>query len=1211
MSVATAPAGVAADRPDPAAADQEVLARALAETVRRRLAGDGPEMARISQQRPSQVLQLGVLPPLPAPDPDRGLSSEELAREYNMPPNSIGLTFHARPEGDELTFELESDFLFYVQRYPTRAEQLDHQGDAEEEGGNVNLFGVWEAHRMGTDERLTVTIDLAATPHGRETLSLDDLIRSVLDPVYRERETVYPFGAGAMRLPRTAAEGSDEEYWQVIAEADHEARADKLWDSPSAAVEVAWRRLDDSTVRVTCTLVNQTVAPARVRRKKGDPPVLYRDLHLFNCHLRVFERFGTFEAMRFRDMPSGFRYDDLRFMDASGQNCVGRRMHPDEHPERPLTTETWPLYRQSRMEPNDDPQLQMTFAELAGDGVLNALGRISVGMDAFADQWRAIIAHWPTEATRGQVTEALGEFLDRDVAGFKRGLRCLRTDARLLRAYRAANQAFEDLDATRSKRFFAWRLFQVVYQVMHLPALAARERPADHDLRAELDIVDVLWFPTGGGKTEAYLGLIATAMFYDRLRGKSRGVTAILRFPLRMLSVQQLERIQSVLWFCERIRTAAANSGEIVDGGTFEGDAFLLGYWAGRSNTPNSLTDRRKKAEGDHIEYWIDLVRTSPKEADERRILTVCPNPACNGGKIVLRPDKATVRLHHHCETCGEDLPVVVTDDEVYRYLPAVLICTVDKVAHIARAEQFIGVLDGPLYRCPKHNYFNQHVPWWKPGNRQGPPAADDRCIAGELCTVPAEEYVTLDATHDPPPALTIQDELHLLEEELGTFDAHYESTLEHMTVVLGHLPTKQLAATATIEAVDDQVQQVYARVGRVFPTLGWKLGHSFYVRTTGDARRLYFGALPYRTDPAEFGERVQAVLHERIIAMRKDPADALADLQAVGLSGGRDAAWLTGELDHYDLSLGYVNQKRDAERVSNELSRRRFGDPPRQLNVDVLVGDATTLAHIAEVLGRIGEQYTNGTAWEDRLHAMVATSIVSHGVDLDALNLMVMNGMTPTVAGYVQASSRAGRSHVGLVIVGYDRRKVRERSFYQYFLKYHEFLDRLISPVPVNRFAKFAAKRTVPGVMSALLLQVCARQRLRKLGPDAKKVRRPLSYAPELRAWFGGADAPTREQLRDMVRAAVGLGKTVHLHDGSTRPLFDPVWESGLREQVDRHYGTQMTLLLAQGGESSVAQRFEPKVLSSFRDVDDPMEFSPMGAVANIELRLTNPYSR
>src|SRR5207248_334874 len=127
----------------------------------------------------------------------------------------------------------------------------------------------------------------------------------------------------------------------------------------------------------------------------------------------------------------------------------------------------------------------------------------------------------------------------------------------------------------------------------------------------------------------------------------------------------------------------------------------------------------------------------------------------------------------------------------------------------------------------------------------------------------------------------------------------------------------------------------------------------------------------------------------------------------------------------------------------------------------------------------RIGSQYIDGTAPQDRLRALVATSLISHGVDLDMLNVELMNRMTPTVAGYVQATSRAGRTHTGLVIVGFDRRIARERSFYQHFLDYHRYIDRMIAPVPVNRFARFAPQATMPGVVSALVLHLLSRRRL------------------------------------------------------------------------------------------------------------------------------------
>src|SRR5207302_4565969 len=153
-------------------------------------------------------------------------------------------------------------------------------------------------------------------------------------------------------------------------------------------------------------------------------------------------------------------------------------------------------------------------------------------------------------------------------------------------AFEGMNRIFQ-----RTSRFDSWHLFQIVFIVSQLPALAIREGIVAGEwptgiARSWDDVLnwaDVLWFPTGGGKTEAYLGLISCAALYDRLRGKSFGVTAWLRFPLRMLSVQQLQRAAVVLWETEQERRsmlgdASANS-----------EPISLGYFVGRSSTPNQL----------------------------------------------------------------------------------------------------------------------------------------------------------------------------------------------------------------------------------------------------------------------------------------------------------------------------------------------------------------------------------------------------------------------------------------------------------------------------------------------------------------------------------------------------------------------------------------------------------------------------------------------
>jgi Helicase conserved C-terminal domain len=1200
--------------------DQELIVQHLAARVRQQLNGRAPEMALLNQ-RPSQLLQLGVLPPLPTPGEDSGMTPEQLAREWGKPPSHLGFTFTLRPDPGiaAVSFELRSDFLFYVQRYPTLDDQRAAQGldegggenSQDNEEGNPGTSGqhsgtvpvVERFERVHIDSgRLPVTLDLTKM-RDRLTIPLDDVIDPVLRPVLDDLCTAYPFTLVGQRINAAALDG-DEESWRLsLAEAEVPGvRGESPHATPKAAIEIDWRRQPDGAIRVRCVLQNKTLEPRDPgKRRKDKTPTMWRELSFFDSRLRAYEAGEPFAATFFREAPRGFRYDKLRTVEVTSTNCTARRLDHEEDPERPLSTDTFPLYRQARVDQNENEQVRMRFDELRGDDALTVLGRIEQAMADYEAAWRRTIAEWQNEGTRDDVEQALFDFQERDVKLFARGLRCLRDDEQLLAAFQAANEVFHRIDQAKpeGRRFGTWRLFQVVFQVCELGALRVREAPGEHDLRAQLDVCDVLHFSTGGGKTEAYLGLILIDLFYARLRGKKRGVSAVLRFPLRMLSVQQLARILDVLWWGERYRQELIERGASIADGDYTGDQFLLGYWVGRGNTPNSLTDTRENNERDNITWWAG---SSADDLREERMVTLCPNPTC-GGDIELVADVDEVRLRHFCRKCGEDLPLVMTDDEVYRYLPSVLVATVDKLAHLARAPELAGMFAGPAYYCPKHGYFQNHQLVF--GDGRGV-KDDDRCLAGRYCTVDAAEYQLVGPTHDPAPELHIQDELHLLEEELGSLDAHYETLFELLATELGSgLPPKAIAASATVESVEGQVLHLYARDARVFPSSGWELGESFYVHTTPAARRLYFGALPFRADPAEFGERVQRYLHEEVIRMQDDPAGALAQLKASGLTPECDKAWLSKQLQHYELSLGYVNRKQDADRIGSRIRYATFGAAEERLDVETLVADYTTLASISAVLNRIEEQYDREPDRTRRLRALVATSIVSHGVDLNALNLMVLNGMTPSVAGYVQSSSRSGRTHVGLVIVGFNARKARERSFYEYFLKYHEFLDRLITPVPVNRFAKFSARWTVPGVMSALLLIAYQNERAQRLGLDAAKPRKTLAYAPELRGWLGGAEEPSPgkdDHIRARVHRAVGLGKHIHEDDGTSRPLFDPVWEESLGEAIDAAFSSQMGRLKEEGGKSTTSERFRPGVLASFRSVDLPMEFAAYGESQRIE---------
>lgn len=1188
--------------------------------------GSALELAEIRGRYPNKVLQLGVIPPLPEPDPDTGETPEQFAKRLRRPPSNIGLDFEVERAPDRTaTIEVDTRFAFYVQRYPDRDAQAEfYAGGQEKETRdeeenpedadtkeNVRVLPVFKRFDIDSG-RVSVGLD---GDTGEKVINLAEPIAAALGDVLLDKNTVYPFwGRRSQTLPAEGLDGDQAQFEHAIAEAEGGSRSDPL-SLPQASIVVTWQLGSDDRLRVQATLTNDTLVKLRnqERPKKKGPKggendekpkrPLARDMELFDTRLRVFQDAGAFKRIEFRRAPKDFRYAGLRHVWAVGRNCTARRMDVardgEAGTEEPLTTDHWPVYLQGRMTPRTDENLQLRFAELADEAkCMQALGRISTAMKTYEGLWEQQLAQWPAES-KEECTKALDDFR-RDIESFERGLACLNRDPALAKAFRAANHVFDKVGADRG--ITTWRLFQVVYQVIQLAALRAREQQ-DDDLLVELDTVDVLWFPTGGGKTEAYLGLIIMGMFYDRLRGKQRGVTAILRFPLRMLSVQQLQRLLVAVAYAERHRHELAGAGE-----SLAGDPFALGYWAGGGNSPNSLVRESQDMPFEHIKNWVSYVAEAPDGGDSKRIITVCPDPACKG-KVRLVPDAKAVRLRHVCSQCGDDVPVYITDDEVYRYLPAVVVSTVDKLAHVARADQFVNLLAGPAYRCRDHGYFT----WHEAGEERdaaGAPKVKDRCMARDLCTRKAEEYELVGATKDPTPALIVQDELHLLEEELGTFASHYDTLLKVMQERLGGgLPSKLLAATATIEAFGEQVRHLYGREARVFPSPGWELGESFYVETDADAvRRVYVGGAPNRPDVTEFGGLAQLYLHREVVRMQRDPGYGLRSL---GMETVHDEGWLQKLLLDYELTLGYVNRKQHADRITNDLTRGAIRELDEDLRVQRLVGgggdSGTPLAEIADTLNEIAGQYEAEADRTKRLRSLVATSVISHGVDLDALNLMVVNNMTPTVAQYVQASSRAGRSHVGLVLVAFDRRSARERAFFTYFREYHAFLDRMIAPVPVNRFARFAAGATVPGILSALIIQVLNRERLSAKGLNPKRPLMSLRIGTEMRRFISSAEEPADKPglLKELAFKSLGISAEVRRRiNGKVKvePVFPPRLTQWLEEEANDQCDRQLAELRDPGKRGGTPGFFRPDPLTSFREVDAPTEFIAANKYIDVE---------
>ena len=341
--------------------------------------------------------------------------------------------------------------------------------------------------------------------------------------------------------------------------------------------------------------------------------------------------------------------------------------------------------------------------------------------------------------------------------------------------------------------------------------------------------MDIIFFPTGGGKTEAYLATIVFHCFFDRLRGKTAGVTAWTRFPLRLLTLQQTQRVADIIGMAELVRREQVDPrfiGEGVDG-------FAVGYFVGQGGSPNEIVNPtvQQYASAEDQFTWTKV--NDPQARQDWKRVVRCPS--CQTATVNIDFDVPSTRLVHRCNQpdCrfpNGEIPVYIVDNEIYRYLPCVLVGTIDKLAGIGNQRKFtllLGRVDG---RCATHGYYK-----------------------GRCCQKDCTNSRLLD--HRIPqglsgPTLFVQDELHLLKEGLGTFDAHYETFTQQLLREFGqYTPLKIIASSATIEAFARQINHLYGRSpdqAQVFPGLGPTLGQSFYAETLPYPQRLYVGIIPH-----------------------------------------------------------------------------------------------------------------------------------------------------------------------------------------------------------------------------------------------------------------------------------------------------------------------------------------------------------------------------
>lgn len=692
-------------------------------------------------------------------------------------------------------------------------------------------------------------------------------------------------------------------------------------------------------------------------------------------------------------------------------------------------------------------------------------------------------AEWITENRNAIGSEVVGydipatEAMDRCnliLERLREGVDVLAADDRALAAFRFANRAMASqrirslyalakrrgddvtLDALNVRKNRSWRPFQLAFMLLSIPALAD---PTHRDRTQPLEaFADLLWFPTGGGKTEAYLGVAAFTMGIRRLQGNmggldgGRGLAVIMRYTLRLLTLQQFQRATTLICAMEVLRRAEP---------AVWGDApFTIGLWVGLRTTPNTTKDSHTAIEKERDGKF----GTGATPAQ----LTSCP--WC-GSEIApgrdIRVDHDLGRTFIYCgdkygrcefsqaKSKNQGLPVLVVDEEIYHHPPSMLIATVDKFAMMAWRGQVRTLFGKANRECLRHGLL------WPEADCNG-----NHTKKGSLEAVKVKEIVPI-----RPPDLIIQDEFHLISGPLGTMVGLYETAVDELstwTIDGKAIRPKIVASTATVRKAEEQVNNVFLRKISVFPPHGLNVEDNFFSvqRSVEDKPgRLYMGI-------CSPGSSRPAVLIRVYVAL-------LTAAQSLFQRFGAAA-------DPYMTVVGYFNSLRELggmrrlaeDDVQTRAYRVQMSDVKRpglsQRSVRI-VDELTSRVSNKEIPKKLDQlEVKFKPTWERgetrAIDIVLATNMLSVGVDVNRIGLMVVNGQPKNTAEYIQATSRVGRSFPGLVCTVLTWSRPRDLSHYETFEHYHATFYKHVEAQSVTPFAARALDRGLTGAMVSLL---------------------------------------------------------------------------------------------------------------------------------------------
>ncbi len=960
------------------------------------------------------------IPELPV---DEAFDQSAIGFEWSAPASALATT----------VLQVDVGFNVFVRTLPDFVQA--NANKVFDRGGRSPLVEIWERVELAT----VSTNPIQASIRLADISAVDRSLRVSLASAVISRTVPVPSHGlglyrGATELYLTAAEFVDEPSYSAFVRNAMSTRQPLSagWE-PAIDVRVLPAPTEPGRVYVLLRLINAT---SRGTRSSG----AFTDPRLYAASLRIVVPEGAQRDTEFRVLPSSYRYD--RRVASVGINC--QPIVTRDGGNLVMRSETVPVQESPRIVPRSIEGAEPKFDPLSDAALCVPLLRaIAAGMREYdGTAWERKVAELTDPGERTEAVEDR-ELFRGEIGRFEAGIDLLESvpNGATSRAFRLMNTTMKRLGASRRRTYDQWHLFQIVYIVSMLPKLIEEGGQQPREL-------SLLWFPAGGGKTEAFLGLILWHAFFDRLSGKRFGTTALLRYPLRLLTYQQLQRLSRALGAANAVRRE----------NSIEGEEFSLGYLVGESTTPNQISnDLHARLDSGGIPQ------------DWQRIFEC---PTCGGRTISLRYNPPMRLIEHFCNNraCssrGARLPVYIVDHDVYRFVPTVIVSTVDKLAGLGQNRRFAQILGRIAFRCSEH------------GAAFGG-SNDTLCAASREAKMGRAPVCGTHTIENGPfprlaPGLHIQDELHLLRESLATFDSHYETGA--MAVQRSIDPDagewSLIGATATIEGHREQASHLYLAVSQRFPAPGPEAFDSFYYHRDGSMiGRIYLGVLGVGRTHTPSVARAIYILHTLIEGLRRDRVTALdAVTRRFGIAGASDSE-VAALAFLYEVVLTYVLTRKGGDQVGEAIDSRVRAEVERIADAPLRIKSFHGSVDMPEMISAMEEieSATDSSPLGERIRSVVATNIISHGVDIDRFNVMVFAGMPKHASEYIQASARVGRQWPAIALLVATPQAERDRSVLHRFAKFHQYVDRLVEPVPINRWLEQALQLTIPGLIVAYL---------------------------------------------------------------------------------------------------------------------------------------------